>query len=272
MTAGGMTMRCDEGFHLGYFGDARRQRAGAMLYSRVVETGSLVLRQVGSDRCGEMTAQRFLASEDVTHQEILITAGQRTASACAGRRIVAAQDTTEINFKDRDRARKGLGPAGDGQTPGFFCHAMVAIDAEDETLLGVVHAHIWTRSSEPVTARRHRPIEQKESMRWIEGTKVAGKRLACAAQLIVLGDREFDIYEQFVRTPPRGEVIVRAAQNRKLVDDDKRLFAAASDWREFGAMEVRVPPHRPGELARIARVGGKAGRGGTPQPAKRANF
>jgi Transposase DDE domain len=263
-----MMMGCDEGFHIGYFGDARRQRAGAALCERVVETGTLVLRQVGRDRRGEMSAQRFLASSDVTHQEILATAGQRTASACAGRRIVAAQDTTEINFKDRDRARKGLGPAGDGQTPGFFCHAMVAIDAEDETLLGVVHAQIWTRSSEPVTARRNRPIEQKESMRWIEGTAAAGDRLGGAAQLIVLGDREFDIYEQFVHIPQGVELIVRAAQNRKL-DDDKLLFAAATDWREFGAMEVRVPPHRPGELARIARVGVKAGRVCITKPANR---
>src|SRR6266849_6106016 len=252
--------------------DAGRQRAGAELCERVVETGSLVLRHVGSDRRGEMSAQRFLASRDVTHQEILVTAGQRTASACAGRRIVAAQDTTEINFKDRDRARKGLGPAGDGQTPGFFCHAMVAIDAEDEALLGVVHARIWTRSSEPVTARRNRPIEQKESIRWIEATAVAGDRLGSAAQLIVLGDREFDIYEQFVRIPPGVELIVRAAQNRKLADDDdKLLFAAASDWREFGTMEVRVPPHRPGELARIARVGVKAGRVCIAKPCNRAN-
>src|SRR3984893_12790596 len=37
----GMTMRCDEGFHIGYFGDVRRQRAGAALCERVVETGSL---------------------------------------------------------------------------------------------------------------------------------------------------------------------------------------------------------------------------------------
>src|SRR6202051_2230093 len=270
MAAGETMMRCDEGFHIGYFGDVRRQRAGAALCERGVETGTLVLRHVGSDRRGEMSAQRFLASRDVTHQEMLATAGQRTASACAGRRIVAAQDTTEINFKDRDRAREGLGPAGDGQTPGFFCHAMVAIDAEEEALLGVVHAHIWTRSSEPVTTRRNRPIEQKESMRWIEGTATAGDRLGGAAQLIVLGDREFDIYEQFVRIPPGVELIVRAAQNRKL-DDDKLLFAAASDWREFGAMEVRVPPHRPGELARIARVGVKAGRGGLTKPANRAH-
>src|SRR5713226_5911794 len=255
-----MTMRCDDGLHIGYFGDARRQRAGAALCERVVETGSLVLRHVGSDRRGEMSAQRFLASRDVTHQEILVTAGQRTASACAGRRIVAAQDTTEINFKDRDRARKGLGPAGDGQTPGFFCHAMVAIDAEDEALLGVVHARIWTRSSEPVTARRNRPIEQKESIRWIEATAVAGDRLGSAAQLIVLGDREFDIYSQFVRVPPGVELIVRAAQNRRLADDDERLFDAPSDWRKFGTMDICVPPSRPGDAGRIARVSVKAGR------------
>jgi hypothetical protein len=266
-----MTMRCDEGFHIGYFGDVRRQRVGAALCKRVVETGSLVLRQVGSDRRREMSAQRFLASRDVTHQEILATAGQRTALACAGRRIVAAQDTTEINFKDRDRARKGLGPAGDGRTPGFFCHAMVAIDAENEALLGVVHARIWTRSPEPVTARRSRPTEQKESMRWIEATAIAGERLAETAQLIVLGDREFDIYAQFARIPPRVELIVRAAQDRKLADSDKRLFAAACDWREFGAMQVRVPPHRPGEVGRIARVSVKAGRVCIAKPAHAAH-
>ena len=91
-------MSCEQGFHIGYFGDVRRQRVGASLFERVVETGSLVLRHIGSDRRGEMSAQRFLTSRNVTHQEILATAGQRTASACAGRRIVAAQDTTEINL------------------------------------------------------------------------------------------------------------------------------------------------------------------------------
>jgi hypothetical protein len=256
----GVAMGCDDGFHLGYFGDMRRERAGAALFERVVETGSLVLRQVGGDRPGEMSAQRFLASRHVTHEEILATATRRTASACARRRIVAAQDTTEINFSGRDRGRKGLGPAGDGKTPGFFCHGMVAIDAVDEALLGVVHARIWTRTGETTTERRGRPIEEKESMRWIEATAVAGDRLGSATQLVVLGDREFDIYSQFVRVPPGVELIVRAAQNRKLADADELLFSAPSDWREIGTMNVNVPPHRPGEAKRIARVDVKAGR------------
>jgi hypothetical protein len=253
-------MRRDDGFCIGYFGDVRREKAGAAFFERVVETGSLVLRQVGGDRPGEMSAQRFLASSHVTHEEILATAGRRTASACAGRRIVAAQDTTEINFSGRDRGRRGLGPAGDGKALGFFCHAMVAIEADDEALLGVVGASIWTRSFTPASARRERAIEDKESIRWIRATAAAGELLGCGAQLIVVGDREFDIYAQFARVPPRVELIVRVAQNRKLAAEDAYLFSAATGWREIGAMDVRVPPHRPGETARTARVDVKAGR------------
>jgi hypothetical protein len=252
-------MIAEEQLHIGYFGDVRREQAGADLLERVVATGSLVLRQVGGDRAGELSANRFLGSARVTPEEILATVGRRTAAACAGRRIVAAQDTTEINFKGRHRRREGLGPAGDGETPGFFCHAMVAIDADDEALLGVLHARIWTRAAKRVAARRSRDIEDKESFRWIEASTIAGDLLSCAAQLIVVGDRELDIYSQFVRVPPDAHLIVRAAHDRRLADDE-RLFDAPSDWREFGAMDVRVPPKRPGDAGRIARVGLKAGR------------
>jgi hypothetical protein len=249
----------DGDFQIGYFGDVRRERAGAVLFERVVATGSLVLREVGGGRAGEMAAHRFLGSMHVTPEEIIATAARRTAAACAGRRIVAAQDTTEINFSGRDRSRRGLGPAGDGETPGFFCHTMVAVDAEDEALLGVVHAQIWTRSAKRATARRSRTIEDKESIRWIEATAAADDLLSSAAQLIVIGDREFDIYSQFVRRPPGAELILRAAQNRKLVGDE-RLFDAPSDWCAFGTTEVRVPPSRPGAAGRVACVSVKAGR------------
>jgi Transposase DDE domain len=252
-------MIAEERLGIGYFGDMRRERAGASLFERVVATGSLVLREIGGSRAGELSANRFLGSSHVAPEEILQTAGQRTAAACAGRRIVAAQDTTEINFKDRAGRREGLGGAGDGQSPGFFCHAMIAIDADEDTLLGVVHARIWTRGRKRVTARRSRDIEDKESHRWIEATAIAGDLLSSAAQLIVVGDRECDIYSQFVRIAPGVHLIVRAAHNRRLADEE-RLFDAPSDWCEFGTMDVQVPPSRPGDAGRIARVGLKAGR------------
>jgi len=108
-------------------------------------------------------------------------------------------------------------------------------------VLGVVYADIWTRPAEQASERRARPIEDKESFRWIQATAAAADLLGGAAQLIVVGDRESDIYSQFARVPPGTELIVRAAQNRKLADDSN-LFDAPSDWREFGAMDINVPP------------------------------
>ena len=66
--------RDEKGFRIGFFGDVRREEAGATLFERVVETGSLVLRQVGGNRAGEEAVHRFLSSPHVTPKEILATA------------------------------------------------------------------------------------------------------------------------------------------------------------------------------------------------------
>jgi hypothetical protein len=247
-----------DGFRIGCFGDLRRERAGALFFQQVVTTGSIVLRQVGGDRAGEVAAQRFLGCPRVTFEEITLTAGRRTAQACAGRRIVAAQDTTEVNFSGRDRSRRDLGPAGDGKSLGYFCHGMVAIDADDEAVLGVVDAQIWTRPDEGAPSLRSRPIEEKESVRWINASMVAADLLASAAQLIIVGDRESDIYAQFARRPVGADLIVRAAHDRKL-DDDEQLFDAPSQWRACGTMTIQVPPKRQGDAGRTAIVEVKAG-------------
>jgi hypothetical protein len=246
-------------FGIGRFGDVRRERAGAAFFERVVTTGSLVITEVGGTRAGEISAHRFLDSPHVTAEEIIETAAKRTAVACKGRRIIAVQDTTEINFSGRDRGRRGLGPAGDGKSLGFFAHTMVAVDIDEEALIGLAHARIWTRPNKRAAERRSQPIENKESIRWIEATGIAAKLLASAKQVIVVGDREFDIYSQFARRPPNVDLIVRVAQNRSL-SNGERLFDAPAQWRDFGTMEIRVPPAGPGDAGRIARVSVKAGK------------
>jgi hypothetical protein len=72
------------------------------LFERVTATGSLVIRKLGETRAGELAMHRFLAAASVTCQEMLETLARRTLTAAAGRRIVVAQDTTEINFSGRE--------------------------------------------------------------------------------------------------------------------------------------------------------------------------
>jgi hypothetical protein len=87
-----------------------------------------------------------------------------TAAAATERRIVVAQDTTEINFAGREANRRGLGPAGDGVSAGFFIRPLVAIDSETEAVLGLLDAQIWTRDEEIEAApRRKRAIGAKSS-------------------------------------------------------------------------------------------------------------
>ena len=244
---------------LGYFGDARRAAVGTELIERVTATGSLVIRKLGETRAGELAIHRFLSAPSVTCKEMLGTLAGRTVTATAGRRIVVAQDTTEINCAGREANRRGLGPAGDGVSAGFFIHPLVAIDSETEAVLGLLDSHIWTRDDAIETApRRKRAIEDKESIRWLRGAERAAELLTDAASVVVVGDRENDIYSCFARRPPGVDLIVRAAQDRALVEDAS-LFASAAAWPELTQMLVKVAPRRVGDPGRIATVALRAG-------------
>jgi hypothetical protein len=244
---------------LGYFGDARRAAVGTQLLDRVTATGSLVIRKLGETRAGELAIHRFLAAPSVNCGEMLETLAGRTIAAAAGRRIVVAQDTTEINFAGREANRRGLGPAGDGVSAGFFIHPLVAIDSETEAVLGLLDAHIWTRGDKAKTAQhRQRAIEDKESIRWLRGAERAAELLTDAASVVVVGDRENDIYSCFARRPEGVDLIVRAAQDRTLAEDAS-LFAIAAAWPELTQMLVKVAPRRVGDPGRIATVALRAG-------------
>lgn len=244
---------------LGHFGDARRAAMGSTLLDRVMETGSLVIRKLGGDRAGEMAIHRFLSAPSVTTGEMMQTLACRTVAACAGRQIVAVQDTTEINFAGREERRRGLGPAGDGISAGFFIHPLIAVDGETEAVLGLLGAKLWTRTDEiPPASSGVRALEDKESIRWLEGAKCAAACLAGAASVVVVADREGDIYASFARRPAAVDLIVRAAQDRAL-QDGTCLFAAAAGWPELARTEVLLAPCRAGGPSRIAKVVLRAG-------------
>lgn len=235
------------------FGDIRVAQRAEWLIDRVAATGTLVLRQIGETRAGEMAVSRFLSSPHVSVDRIVRTLAARTAGQCAGRRVLAVQDTTEINFSGRDKKRRGFGAGGDGKTPGFFIHPVIAVDVETEAVAGLVDAAIWTRSRRPGTARRSRRFEDKESVRWHVGCEAAAAVLSEAGSVTMVADRESDIYPLFARRPARLDLIVRAAQDRALAGGG-RLFAALNDAPSLGRRAVRVAPRGPGEKERIAIV------------------
>lgn len=252
--------------------DVRLDRREERVLTGMVMTGSTVLRKIGGSRAGEIAAHRLLDHEDVTPQTTIAAAAERTREAARGHTVLLIQDTTEINFSGADRSRTGLGPAGDGKALGFFIHPLLAVSLEDEAVLGLLHAQIWSREAAPAADRKTRPVEAKESMRWLNATEASASLVGVAAEVIDVSDREGDIYQHFARRPEDVGMVVRAHHDRKLVGGGQ-MFAAAEGFGKGFVREVFVAPRGPGDKGRTAKVRVRAGtvevaRPATADPAK----
>ena len=75
--------------------------------------------------------------------------------------------------------------------------------------------------------------------------------------MVVVADREGDIYAGFARHPVGVDLIVE--QRGRALHDGGRLFAAPATWPELARTEVLVAPSRAGGCGRIATVVLRAG-------------
>jgi hypothetical protein len=94
--------------------------------------------------------------------------------------IVLVQDTTEVDLTRPEQQVKGAGLLDGHARYGEFLHPLMGF-TPDGTPLGTMYAQIWTRDVEPKPQeetgagvdRKHIPIEEKESVRWLETQRYA---------------------------------------------------------------------------------------------------
>lgn len=190
----------------------------------------MCLRQLGGNRAGEMRFGRFLANPRVSAQALIDGACADTRHRCAGRHVLAIQDSSEINLQRHAGRVSGLGTVGNGKDVGFFVHPLLVVDVDDGACLGLAHLHLWQRTHAKAPNYRALPIEQKESARWIDTVVTGKERLTQAAKITVVADREADIYELWDRLPDeRTHLLIRAGRDRKLATvEGINLF----DWMD----------------------------------------
>jgi hypothetical protein len=164
-------------------------------------------------------------------------AGRRTAERCAGRHVLAIQDTTVVRSE------------GGG---GLYLHPVIVVDADEGALLGLAHAEFLSRTKGVKASRRSKVVKDKQSQRWLDGADQAARVCASAVRVTVIADRESDIYAAFAGCPVGTDLLVRAAQDRSL-EDGGRLFATADASPEAGRAELDLPA-KPGRKARQTQV------------------
>jgi len=161
---------------------------------------------------------RLFAHEKTTGKGLQHGHDEQTAQRSSGKTAVVAQDTTELSDTTH-RAKTGLGHIGsDKSLRGVLVHTALAV-GRDGVPLGVIGQKCWVRADADfakTVRRRQMPLEAKERYKCIEGLRWAEGLSEQATQVIVVADREGDVYE-YLSAPRRANVslIVRAAQARR---------------------------------------------------------
>ncbi len=234
-------------------GSARQRKGGAIL-EQMVARKTVCLKRLGGNRKGELGIGRFLANEKVTKAKIVASWSERTGPASAGRHVLAIDDTCEVKFPTTAQRRRGLGPVKKGNAYGLLVHSMIAVDAASGACLGLVGGQIWTRDGVNPIPHRERPLEERESMRWLDEAAQAKQVLRPAAMITVVDDRESDFYAKWAAVPEPGcHMLTRAMKDRRLATGGM-LFAAADKFPAAGKRSIELRPHAAGQPKRKAAV------------------
>jgi hypothetical protein len=175
-----------------------------------------------------MAASRFFHNEQVSQEQLLAPHREATLlRVTEHRQVLYIQDTTELDFTTKKKLQ-GVGPLSNLERRGFFAHNELVVSPE-RLPLGLWHTCIHARQDQEhgkSQQRKQKPIEQKESYRWLEGYGRACElaQLVPQSQVVCCADREADIYEIFALHQSRlaaGQTaahwLIRSKEDRCLV-------------------------------------------------------
>ncbi len=121
--------------------------------------------------------------------------------------VLLVQDTTTLNYTNLQGCTSGLGPLQDraSSSRGLFVHATVGF-TEGGRPLGVSGLERWARPEQEPDPEAEQE-QEKESRRWLRGFEQGQElgRESPQARVVVVGDRESDMFELFERQAERTE-------------------------------------------------------------------
>lgn len=227
--------------------DKRLEKRAVQLLERMIAQPSTSLPTACHGWTETQAAYRFFDNPKVTAEKVLAPHRAATSERMAEQSIVlCVQDTSELDYSGQ-RQMRGLGPLTYEAQQGLLIHPTLAITPE-RLCLGVLDTDIWARDIESYGKRKHcsaKPIEEKESFRWIEGYQQVCQiaQTLCETQCVYVADRESDIYELFIEGELQGhsaDFLVRARHDR-IVLDESRLSEELAEAPVIGKVAFELP-------------------------------
>jgi hypothetical protein len=188
-------------------------------------------------------AYRLFDNGKVTAEKIIESHQKKTVRRIGSQSLVfVIQDTTYLNYTHHPK-KKGLGPIGalrDEQI-GLMMHSALCI-SEADLPLGFLSINFQIRKSDNKKLNRYRPIEEKESIKWLTALEETHRLIPNGTTAVTIGDRESDICDLFLLAESLPEkILVRAKQDRNLCQESKYLWAFMEAKEPIGQKIISVP-------------------------------
>ncbi len=224
------------------FADARHGKRLRKLLAQISLGQGSSMPWAFQDWANTKAAYRFFANGRVNELAILGGHFQATRSrfesARASGPVLVLHDTTEFSYKREKTASIGLlkkvflwrdkeGLPRNHTLCGLLMHSSLVVTTSGIPL-GLASIKFWTRKKFKGTNALKKkinstrvPIEQKESIRWIEGLESATKLLGAPEAIVHVCDRESDIYELFAAAQGAGTHFLFRTCVDRLTDGDR---------------------------------------------------
>ncbi|MEI7557272.1 IS4 family transposase [Candidatus Chlorohelix sp.] len=233
-------------FGLAELGDSRRT-------ARLVEMGrifggqpSASIPQACPDRAAIAGAYRFFENNSIEPNAILESHLAASTERCRGLPVVlGVQDTTYLDWT-KHPATTGLGPLATAHQQGLVVHSTLLITPKGRIPLGILSQQVWSRNAGDFAKKEDqhsRSIEDKESNKWLNSL-IALNSISSnctGTNFISVGDAESDVYDMFLASRlPGVDLLIRAAQNRRVEEEEKYLWARAEAAEISATVQVSV--------------------------------
>jgi hypothetical protein len=172
--------------------------------------------------------------------------------------ILLPQDTTDVNLSGHKKT-EGLGFCGNNNVKGLQVHSCIAL-TPDGVPLGLVSQKYSTRETSKINLtsyqKQRRPIEEKESYRWLETVREALDVVPEGVNPIILCDREGDFYEMFSELLSlKVAFVVRIAHDRNTFNSGSTTIQQIRRTGACGEVEISIPrdtrKNRPARCAKM---------------------
>jgi len=186
---------------------------------------------------------RLLANKKFRLDKIQQGVAAKTVEAMEGESVVLlVQDTTDANYNTHKKTA-GLGYSSENVL-GVKVHTCLAL-SEIGVPFGVMAQSCFTRenpkSELTASEKSKRPIEEKESFRWLDTMRETTALIPKNITAITLCDRECDFYEFYNEAEYIEEEFVIRIVNNRVTESGEKVRAVLDKAGVSGTVEVNIP-------------------------------